>query len=362
MLKNAKGIDVSHHQGEIQWEKVKADGIGFAVIRAGFGNSASQKDTRFEENIKGALAAGIPAGAYWFSYAVDAEDARKEAEVCRSILKPWKDRLTLPVFFDFEYDSEKYNSEVTYTRQGRTDIIRAFCEAMEGYGYKAGYYTNKDYIQNRIHREQLSYDLWLADYSGEPDYACSLQQTSSTGKVDGISGNVDMNVCFADYGEAEMTEAAEEPAEPAGPSAPAAAPAVYYRVRTQAHGWLPEVKGLADYAGYQDSPITDIAVRVTAGTVKYRVHVLGGGWLPYVTGCDINDSKSGYAGSGKAIDAVEVYYYTPKGQTVRRAKYRVAPTGGGYYPWQYDNETTGGQDGYAGAFSRRIGKLQITLE
>ncbi|MFR8002538.1 MAG: N-acetylmuramoyl-L-alanine amidase family protein [Hydrogeniiclostridium sp.] len=152
------------------------------------------------------------------------------------------------------------------------------------------------------------------------------------------------------------------PAQEASTPAPSAASAVYYRVRTQAHGWLPEVKGLADYAGYQDSPITDIAVRVTAGTVKYRVHVLGGGWLPYVTGCDINDSAKGYAGSGKAIDAVEAYYSTPKGRTVRRAKYRAAPTGGNYYPWQYDNETTGGQDGYAGAFGRRIGRLQITLE
>ena len=152
------------------------------------------------------------------------------------------------------------------------------------------------------------------------------------------------------------------PAQGSAAPVPTPAPAVYYRVRTQAHGWLPEVKGLADYAGYQDSPITDIAVRVTAGTVKYRVRVLGGGWLPYVTGCDINDSANGYAGNGKAVDAVEVYYSTPKGQTVRRAKYRVAPTGGGYYPWQYDNETTGGQDGYAGSYGRKIGKLQITLE
>ena len=148
------------------------------------------------------------------------------------------------------------------------------------------------------------------------------------------------------------------PAQEAAPPAPA----VYYRVRTQAHGWLPEVKGLADYAGYQDSPITDIAIRVTEGAVKYRVHVLGGDWLPSVTGCDINDSKSGYAGNGKPIDAVEVYYTTPKGRTARRAKYRVSPIGGGYYPWQYDNETTGGQDGYAGSYGRKTGKLQITLE
>ena len=115
------------------------------------------------------MAAGLPVGTYWFSYAADAKDALKEAEVCHSILKPWKDRLTLPVFFDFEYDSETYNKKVTYTRQSRTDIIRAFCEAMKGYGYKVGYYTNKDYIQNRIDKARLPYDLWLADYSGSPD-------------------------------------------------------------------------------------------------------------------------------------------------------------------------------------------------
>lgn len=351
MLKNTKGIDVSHHQGEIDWKKVKIGGVKFAVIRAGFGNSAAQKDKQFESNMKGALGEKIPVGVYWFSYAVDAKDALKEAEVCHSILKPYKNKLTLPVFFDFEYDSETYNGEITYNRQGRTDIIRAFCEAMKGYGYKVGYYTNRDYIQNRIDKARLPYDLWLADYSGGPDYDCAIQQTSSTGKVNGISGNVDMNTCFAEYEEEETVSPAPSPA-----------PVVYYRVRTQAHGWLPEVKGLADYAGYQDSPITDIAIRVTEGTVKYRVHVLGGGWLPYVTGCNIQDSRNGYAGSGKAIDAVEIYYSTPKGKTMRKAKYRVSPVGGGYYPWQYDNETTGGQDGYAGSYGRKIGKLQITLE
>ena len=86
MLKNTKGIDVSHHQGKIDWEKVTADGIQFAIIRAGFGNSASQKDEQFDANMQGALATGLPVGAYWFSYAVDGEDARKEAEVCHSIL------------------------------------------------------------------------------------------------------------------------------------------------------------------------------------------------------------------------------------------------------------------------------------
>ena len=346
MRKNAKGIDVSRHQGKIDWKKVKEDGIEFAVIRAGFGNTVSQKDERFEENMKGALEAGLALGVYWFSYAANARDALKEAEVCHKVIKGWKDKLTLPVFFDFEYDSEKYNGDVTYTRQGRTDIVRSFCEAMKGYGYAPGYYTNRDYTANRLDTKRLPYDLWLADYSGGPDYPCALQQTGSTGKVKGISGNVDTNLCFKEYG-----TAAPAPATQKGN------PDVFYRVRTQKHGWLPEVKNLEDYAGYEESPVTDIAVRVSAGSVKYRAHVLGGVWLPYVTGYDVKDVQKGYAGNGKAIDAIELQYAGEK-----RIKYRVSPVKGGYYPWQYGNETQKGQDGYAGLFGRPVSKLQISLE
>ena len=134
-------------------------------------------------------------------------------------------------------------------------------------------------------------------------------------------------------------------------------------MRTKAHGWLSEVKNLTDYAGWKESPVTDVAVKVSAGTVKYRVHVKGGNWLPYVTGYDVNDSKNGYAGNGKPIDAVEIYYYTPDGiKPAKKAKYRVAPTGKDYYSWQYDNEKTNGQDGYAGLFGREIGKVQIVIE
>ena len=87
---------------------------------------------------------------------------------------------------------------------------------------------------------------------------------------------------------------------------------VYYRVKTQKHGWLPEVKNLEDYAGWENSPITGLAIRVDKGSIKYRVHIKGGNWLPYVTGCNINDFNNGFAGDGKnIIDAVEVYYFTP---------------------------------------------------
>ena len=129
--------------------------------------------------------------------------------------------------------------------------------------------------------------------------------------------------------------------------------------------WLKEVDGLSSYAGIAGKAVTDVAVKVSAGKVRYRVHVKGGGWLPYVTGYDIGDHENGYAGDLKPIDAVEIYYYTPSdfahSSGYFRAKYRVAPVGGAYFGWQYDNEKTAGQDGYAGLFGRTIDKLQVTL-
>lgn len=133
---------------------------------------------------------------------------------------------------------------------------------------------------------------------------------------------------------------------------------VLYRVKTQKHGWLPEVKNLDDYAGWENSPITDVAIKTTKGTVKYRVHIKGGNWLPYVTGYNIKDSNNGYAGNGMLIDAIEVYYYTPNDiRPYKKAKYKINE-----FPWQYDNEKTNGQDGYAGVFGISATKFQIIIE
>lgn len=141
-------------------------------------------------------------------------------------------------------------------------------------------------------------------------------------------------------------------------------PDVTYRVRANGK-WLPEVKNLSDYAGITGQAITDVAVKVSKGSVKYRVHIKGGDWLPYVTGYNISDSSNGYAGNGKAIDAVEVYYSTPsdlvKSSGYYKAKYRVSPLNGNYYSYQYDNEKSSTQDGYAGSFGKSIDRLQIVL-
>ena len=133
---------------------------------------------------------------------------------------------------------------------------------------------------------------------------------------------------------------------------------VFYRVKTQKHGWLGEVKNLTDYAGWQDSPITDVAIKVDKGSIKYRVHVKGGKWLGWVTQYNINDYINGYAGNGKPIDAIQVYYNTPNNiRPYKKAKYKV-----NNYSWQYDTETNNNQDGYGGLFGRNVTKLQIVIE
>lgn len=196
-----KGIDVSSHQGEIDWTKVKASGVDFAIIRAGYGNDISQKDAYFDRNIKEAQKVGIPTGAYWFSYAVSEEDARKEAKVFQEVLKGYK--LAYPVYYDFEYDSVDYAKKqgVAITKAKATAFARAFLEEMRKAGYYAGNYTNVDFYLNYFDQEKLKdYALWLASWGVQkPNYTTGLWQYADNGKVDGIQGNVDMNYAYTDY-------------------------------------------------------------------------------------------------------------------------------------------------------------------
>lgn len=197
-----KGIDVSSHQGSIDWKKVKAAGIEFAILRAGYGKFESQVDVTFRKNAEGALAEGLHVGAYWFSYALNTEDAKLEAKRFADVLEPYKGKFDFPVYFDYEYDSETYSQKngVTPTQVLRESLAQTFCEAMQARGWRAGVYTNKDYLRNRWRLEALNkYEIWLANYTGGPGVSCGMQQTGSTGRVDGISGNVDTDTAFADY-------------------------------------------------------------------------------------------------------------------------------------------------------------------
>ena len=154
----SKGIDVSKHQGKIDWKRVKASGVDFAVLRAGYGKYDNQKDEFFEENYKNAKQEGIKVGAYHYSYAKSVEDAKKEAEI---FLK-WIDgkQLEYPVAFDVE---EKNQSE--RGKQFVSDIIRAFCETVERAGYYVCIYANKYWLENYIDDDcKKKYDTWLAQW------------------------------------------------------------------------------------------------------------------------------------------------------------------------------------------------------
>lgn len=132
---------------------------------------------------------------------------------------------------------------------------------------------------------------------------------------------------------------------------------VIYCVRADGK-WLPEVRNLEDYAGIKGKPITDIAIKVSGGYIKYRVHIYKGNWLPYVTGFDCLDAINGYAGNGKPIDAIEIIL---SNENNFKIEYRVSPLGKEYYSWQTNNDKTGGQDGYAGLFGKKIDRVQMKI-
>lgn len=192
---NVKGIDVSTWQGNIDWGEAKADGVGFAIIREGYGKeSPAQIDKQFENNYSGAKAAGIPVGVYHYSYASNTADAIAEATFCLKNIS--NKQLEYPVCFDIE-DKEL----LKLSNQQRTDICKAFCETIEDSGYYSMIYCNLDWYKNYLINSQLKdYDLWLAQWGvGEPAVDCGIWQKSSTGSIDGISGNVDLNVAYKDY-------------------------------------------------------------------------------------------------------------------------------------------------------------------
>ena len=191
-----KGIDVSKHQGKINWNDVKNSGIEFAILRAGYGMYMSQKDSTFDYNYSECKRLNIPVGAYWYSYATTVEEAKKEAEVCLEVIN--NKAFQLPIWFDQEYEP----SIKALSKQIRTDICKTFMEEIKSAGYKTGLYCSYDWIK-RLYENQLSiYDKWIAQYSSECSYSSSdlaIWQHSSSGKVNGISGNVDLNFCYKDY-------------------------------------------------------------------------------------------------------------------------------------------------------------------
>lgn len=202
--KMKKGIDISYWQGKVDFSKVSKS-VEFVILREGYRMTI---DKRFLEYVQGCKGNSIPIhGVYHFCYATSTVGAEEEAASCIANMRKAGLGKDVIVFFDFEYDTVKKAAEQGITL-GKSECIaftKAFCSYVESQGYKAGVYTNLDYYQNMYDKETLDkYILWLADYTGNPDVKCTYQQYTSSGKVPGINGNVDMNYFFGEKQEEEQ--------------------------------------------------------------------------------------------------------------------------------------------------------------
>lgn len=205
------GIDVSSYQGVINWKKVKAAGVDYAIIRLGYrgyGTGAIRLDERYSANMSGAISAGIPIGIYFYSQAVTVEEAEEEADFVLKNLTGYD--IAYPVVFDMEEvdDEEARTNPLTQTE--RTDITIAFCEKIKAAGYTPMVYGNIRWMVMHLDLSRLEdYDKWFAQYFKQPffPYAFSMWQYTSRGTIDGIPHDVDLNLGLVNYLEAKTGEA-----------------------------------------------------------------------------------------------------------------------------------------------------------
>lgn len=194
-MANVKCIDVSEWQGTIDWKKVRASGIDFAILRAGFGREVSQVDKKFEQNYKNAKAAGLKVGAYWYSYADSIEDAEREGEACAEVLKGKV--FELPVFYDMEE-----GFQTSFGKETLTSMAKKFIKTLSNAKVNAslGVYANLNWFTNYLDFKSLygRCFIWLAQYHTQPQLLCDVWQYSSSGIVNGISGGVDMNIIYSE--------------------------------------------------------------------------------------------------------------------------------------------------------------------
>ena len=191
-----KGIDVSEFQGKIDWEKVKNSGVEFAILRCGYGmDFSNQDDVEYERNANECERLGIPYGVYLMSYANTVEKARSEAEHVLRLIEGRK--ISLGVW----YDIEDNGTSGAINKETLTNIINTFCNTIKNAGYKVGVYANLNWLENKIEKTiKDNYDIWVAQYYSKCEYEGKyiMWQHTSSGKVNGISTNVDMNILYED--------------------------------------------------------------------------------------------------------------------------------------------------------------------
>ena len=195
---NIKGIDVSQWQGNIDFNKVKAAGYKFVIIRCNnWDNNLNKvvKDIRFEDNYKKAKAAGLDVGVYYYTWQADVNGAKSDAELCKSFIKG--KTFEYPIYFDLEWQKAFAQGKAVCS-----DMVKTFCNAMEKAGYFAGLYISRSPLQQYITAEVANrYALWIAEYGSKCNYngTYGMWQYSSEGSVPGIQNYCDLDICYVDY-------------------------------------------------------------------------------------------------------------------------------------------------------------------
>ncbi len=204
-------IDVSEHQGQIDWNKVKNAGIAGAMIRSGYGvRNPNQIDKQFHNNLAGCKAVGMPYGFYHYSYAMSVEGAEQEADFCLEIIAGSNPQY--PVAFDMEE-----SKQAALGKAMCTDMAIAFCKKIRNAGYQPMLYTNLNWSRNYIDMTRIDaagIEVWIAQYNTQCDYEGNyvMWQYTSKGVVDGITANtVDMNWCYKDYTNGYQPTPEQEP-------------------------------------------------------------------------------------------------------------------------------------------------------
>ena len=319
----ARGIDVSNHQGTVDWNKVKAAGIDFAILKVG--PVYGKPDDSFERNAAECERLGIPYGVYYYSYARSVEDANKEAD--RTLAWLGGHHPSLPVYYDLE--DNYILQDPNFSKDKLAQIAQAFCNRMEAVGFKSGIYANLNWLNNYLDSPSLSgYDHWVAQYNWRCDYAGSYSfwQYSSSGIVPGVNGRCDMNYCFngsfLNVDDSKMH--------------------IQYEAHVSNIGWMSSKRdGSTAGTTGQSKSVEDLKVSilnpVEDGSVQINANVSGIGWQGWDTP---SASEGGTTGQGRAVEAVRLRL------TGSLAKdydvyYRVHASNIGWMAWAKDGEEAG---------------------
>lgn len=203
------GVDVSYHQGNIDWEQVAEAGFEYAIVRVGrrgYGvEGVLDMDGKYVENIKGATAAGLDVGVYFFSQALNIWELDQEIAMFKGLIAGYD--ITYPVVFNWEYFPADYEARTNEVTGGElTQMAQYFCKKIEEAGYTPMVYFNQELAYMSLDLSALKdYDFWLAEYNVRPRFYYNFQmwQYTDAGRVPGIEGYVDLNLSFRDYGSSE---------------------------------------------------------------------------------------------------------------------------------------------------------------